>query len=100
MFFLRGVYLYMRPQKHSGGYRLKLSFDAELYSQFGLVYYDPSTVEIIQDPDGDYFPTVYAKNIVVFEQNTEFDKYFDFKGNLVVKKLLDFDVALVPVDGR
>lgn len=95
---MNGIDLYAKPQRISSKYRLKLSFDAELHSQFKLLFYDPSMVKITCNAEGDYILAVYAEDIIL-KQNIEFSKYFDFRDCLTVKNPLDFDVALVPVGG-
>jgi hypothetical protein len=100
MFVLKGVKVHVKPQRLSGKYRLKLSFNADTYGEFGLVSYDPTMVRISYNSyEEEYILVVYAKEVITLKQNTEYAKYFDFGGCLVVKKPLDFDVSLVPVGG-
>jgi len=98
-YILRGVEIYAKPQRISGKYRLRLSFDADRYSDFGLIYFDRSVVSITHDVEEGYILRVYPKDVIFLRQNTELSRYIDLGGCLIVKKPLDFDVELVPLGG-
>jgi hypothetical protein len=97
VYILKGIEIYAKPERISGKYRVRLSFDADWYSAFGLIDFDPSVVTITYDVEEGYFLRVYPKVVMFLKQNTELRTYIDLRGSLVVRKPLDFDVELVPL---
>lgn len=100
-YVLRGVEIYAKPYRLSGKYYLRLFYEADRYDDFGLIYFDRSKVRITRKvEEGESYYMLYINaEVIPLSKDTEFTKYIDLKGCLIVKRPLDFDVELVPLKG-